>query len=476
MAGDHKRKKKLPQYQSILKTLRKVMRGKTELTPDLAIEIWSEQYVDKKFGIKNNGHGKSEKVKGKFWHMLTEHERYMVEQYVDSLVSKIEKLKSGKECNEYIMNLVPIAKDCTVLQSRQYKQPNARSFSISKYGVQQNTNFGQDHHFIRTFKPSSTFTSSSSSSSFSTPSSTTPKSFYNISQPTANKFLPPLSLGSAVETKTSKTLSSMVKCVEVASYGQIYSKYKDQIEKNDKKKKTTFTHCTNCEEYGWGIYYLITDKRTGDVICERCGVTYRFPLAENSGAHTYEENTNQVTIVKPTRYQREEYFKRLLDRTQAKRIYKIPPHVIDLVINGMATTRSQIATKNVVRNILKKRNLQAYYPYITGIICIINKTPSPVFTDHQIAKLMSDFREMQEPFEACPSHIKKRTSFLSYPYCGYKLCELNGYTEFLKCFSLMKEGDKIKEQDDIFEWICNNKSGTKWKFKKTDLMLNYMKD
>ena len=72
-------------------------------------------------------------------------------------------------------------------------------------------------------------------------------------------------------------------------------------------------------------------------------------------------------------------------------------------------------------------------------------------------KLRNMFKEIQEPFiETCPKDIK---NFLSYSYVLHKMCQLLSLDEFLTCFPLLKSREKLKEQDIIWEKICNQLEG-----------------
>ena len=51
---------------------------------------------------------------------------------------------------------------------------------------------------------------------------------------------------------------------------------------------------------------------------------------------------------------------------------------------------------------------------------------------------------------------KKRKNFLAYSYVLYKFCELLELDHLLECFSLHKAPDKIMENDEIWEKICND--------------------
>ena len=62
------------------------------------------------------------------------------------------------------------------------------------------------------------------------------------------------------------------------------------------------------------------------------------------------------------------------------------------------------------------------------------------------------FIEIQIPYaKYCP---KNRVNFLNYYYTIYKLCEMLNYKEFLPYFPMLKDREKIIEQDQIWKKIC----------------------
>jgi len=72
------------------------------------------------------------------------------------------------------------------------------------------------------------------------------------------------------------------------------------------------------------------------------------------------------------------------------------------------------------------------------------------------------FKEIQSSFiKHCP---KNRSNFLSYSYVLYKFCELLELDSYLQCFPLLKNRDKLYNQDKIWEKIC---ADLRWQFIKS---------
>jgi hypothetical protein len=69
------------------------------------------------------------------------------------------------------------------------------------------------------------------------------------------------------------------------------------------------------------------------------------------------------------------------------------------------------------------------------------------------------FTEIQVPYaKFCP---EERVNFLNYYYTIYKLCELLNQKEFLPFFPMLKDREKIIEQDEIWKQICKELN---WRF------------
>jgi hypothetical protein len=83
----------------------------------------------------------------------------------------------------------------------------------------------------------------------------------------------------------------------------------------------------------------------------------------------------------------------------------------------------------------------------------------PVMTQELEETLCNLFMELQSPYaKNCPDY---RVNFLNYYYALYKLCELLGENQYLNDIPMLKDREKIIEQDEIWRKMC---SELNWEF------------
>jgi hypothetical protein len=164
-------------------------------------------------------------------------------------------------------------------------------------------------------------------------------------------------------------------------------------------------------------------------------------------------------------YKKINHFNEWLAQFQAKESTEIPSEVYDEILVQLKKERitnmgSLKPTK--LREILRKMKCSKYYEHIPHIINRLNGQNAPFMSREDEEKLRHMFREIQPSFKKhCP---KGRRNFLSYGYVLYKFCELLEMDEYLACFPLLKNRDKLYLQDKTWEKICKEMH---WGFIKT---------
>jgi hypothetical protein len=121
-------------------------------------------------------------------------------------------------------------------------------------------------------------------------------------------------------------------------------------------------------------------------------------------------------------------------------------------------------TGQVVRDWLKICGLPKWYDHSERIARFLTDRPEPDVTVAQIAKLRKQFDKVQAEFDARPSNVGERENFVKYSYVIYKLCEMNGYTNLLPYFSLLKDPERLSTHDQVWEYVCIK---LKWAFIRT---------
>lgn len=146
-----------------------------------------------------------------------------------------------------------------------------------------------------------------------------------------------------------------------------------------------------------------------------------------------------------------------LSQFQAKESTEIPPNIIEKIAKELKKNRItnwNNLTLATMKKILQRLGLNNYYEHIPNIISKLNKKAPPTISREMEETLRNMFREIQAPFEThCPPD---RVNFLSYSYVLHKMCQLLELDDFIKCFPLLKNRDKLRAQDKIWENICND--------------------
>jgi len=209
--------------------------------------------------------------------------------------------------------------------------------------------------------------------------------------------------------------------------------------------------CDECENE------MIFSANEAVFTCPACG-NQEFILVD-SDKPSYKDPPREISYYA---YKRINHFNEWLAQFQAKESTEIPNEVYDLIISELKKERfNDLSSLNrsQVREILKKLKLNKYYEHTPHITNRLNGQNAPVMTRETEEKLRHMFIEIQPSFQKhCP---KDRSNFLSYSYVLYKFCELLELDEYLHCFPLLKNKDKLYQQDKIWQNIC---ADLKWQF------------
>jgi hypothetical protein len=197
---------------------------------------------------------------------------------------------------------------------------------------------------------------------------------------------------------------------------------------------------------------MILSMNEAYLACPNCG--QQDPLLIDSDKPSYKDPPREVSYYA---YKRINHFNEWLAQFQAKESTEIPHEVYDAIMLELKKERIvNISTlkQSKLREILKKLKLNKYYEHTAHILNRLNGQNAPVMSRDNEEKLRFMFKEIQPSFQA--HRPKDRSNFLHYPYVLYKFCELLELDEFLPCFPLLKNRDKLYAHDKIWQKICQD--------------------
>jgi len=213
----------------------------------------------------------------------------------------------------------------------------------------------------------------------------------------------------------------------------------------------TFGDCPHCDTE------MIFSANEANFTCGNCG--FQDFVLVDSDKPSYKDPPREVSYYA---YKRINHFNEGLAQFQAKETTEIPQEVYDAILVELKKERImdfRTLKASKVKEILKKMKFNKFYEHIPHIINRLNGQTAAVMSREIEEKLRYMFKEIQPSFQAhCP---KDRNNFLSYSYVLYKFCELLELDEYLSCFQLLKNRDKLYVQDKIWQKICADLS---WQF------------
>ena len=201
--------------------------------------------------------------------------------------------------------------------------------------------------------------------------------------------------------------------------------------------------CQNCYK---GEMIPLDDE--GVLICNICAVNIPY-LIENEKP-SYKEPPKEVCFYA---YKKINHFKEILAQFQGKETTQISNDVIDQIQQQIKKERIGLKqlTHHKTKEILKKLGFNKYYEHIAFIKNKLGIKP-PVFSPELEDTLCNLFMEIQAPYaKTCPDY---RINFLNYYYVLFKFCELLEETQYLHDIPLLKDREKLIEQDETWRKMC----------------------
>lgn len=208
--------------------------------------------------------------------------------------------------------------------------------------------------------------------------------------------------------------------------------------------------CAHC-----GDNKLEIDHKHNLIVCSSCGVT-ETTFSSDIEWSLYETHEP----IQVFNYKRKNHFKEWLIQLQAKENTNIPDDLINKIYLEMKKERItdiDRLTYDKIKMYMSKHNYNKYFEHIPYIYKMITNK-KPIELDEILEnKLYEMFDEIQIPFDNHKHLLKNRTkNFLSYSFTIYKFCQLLGRTDLLKFFNLLKDREKIFEQEVVWKHICQD--------------------
>ena len=246
--------------------------------------------------------------------------------------------------------------------------------------------------------------------------------------------------------------NNMTNSINEINTFNLVKKYLSNIDESFIDMSLYLKDMDTCSYCNIGIMTPLEDE--GVLICDNCARHIPY-LIENEKPN-YKEPPKEVCFYS---YKKITHFKEIISQFQAKETTQIPNEHIELIEQQIKKERITLDDLNYIKmkEILKKLELNKYYEHIAFIK---NKLgiPPPVFSQELEETLCNLFMEILVPYaQVCPH---TRVNFLNYHFVLYKLLELLDEKQYLPNIQMLKDDEKIVEQDDIWTKICNIKG---WK-------------
>ena len=201
---------------------------------------------------------------------------------------------------------------------------------------------------------------------------------------------------------------------------------------------------------------------TGEFIsCQNCGAVYEQTVLSETPSY---RESQQATVITKFSYKRLNHFRDWLNLFQGKEHTEIPDHIYTKLRNEIRKykLRRHEITPGRIKTFMKKLGLNRYYEHIPFIINHLTGQKPPILDKSMEKQFIIMFHEMQEPF--LRHKPKNRKNFLSYSYVLHKLCQLLELDHLLCRFPLLKNREKLHQQDVIWKHICED---LQWQFIKS---------
>ena len=226
----------------------------------------------------------------------------------------------------------------------------------------------------------------------------------------------------------------------------IFSKYLSNIDESFLDINSFVSQSDICKSCFKGELIPLDDE--GVLLCNNCFTNIQY-LIENEKP-SYKEPPKEICFYA---YKKINHFKEILAQFQGKETTQIPPEVIENLKLQIKKERIDMSnlTYYKTKELLKKLGFNKYYEHINFIKNKMGISP-PIISQELEETLCNFFMEIQYPYaKHCPDY---RVNFLHYYYVLFKLFELLDENKYLHEIPMLKDREKLIEQDTIWKKIC----------------------
>lgn len=189
------------------------------------------------------------------------------------------------------------------------------------------------------------------------------------------------------------------------------------------------------------------------LVCPTCHLTKTF-LDSTAASMAFGEDSVEFNMFQ---YRRINHFNDALNELQGKEKATITDaqlgRIMEEMYNVFGAVSKDDITYAMVRHIIRdKLRMVKCYKHLVLITSLLSGRPALQMSPRHETLARLIFELMQEPFERAP--FKERHNFLSYPVTLFKICQMLGLVEFFPMLPLLRGEDKLKQQEELFQWIC----------------------
>jgi hypothetical protein len=203
----------------------------------------------------------------------------------------------------------------------------------------------------------------------------------------------------------------------------------------------------------------------GAIVCGECGVVLKHNEVNLSHPSKNLSYTRSISPAAVFSYKRLNHLRELLRQVQGKTSNVVDPITMKAIKKEMSksTLPIELVRARHVKKVLKKLKLHKLYENVVSITKLINPKFEPIKMEPAYEEqLVLQFVQLEKPFERIrPLVDKKRKNFSSYPFCLYRLNQLNGREDLNRDLKLLKSVTLINRQDKFWKALMREVG---WKY------------